>query len=150
MKTTKPLIIGVLIYLVGFGILSAIPITHASAVTTRAVDKDVNVTQLVSPTSIPDNGETIGIIVGTIEWNDAIYGATLRALVGQYKLQLEQTGYQVLLQTAALSDPTVETLRAFLQGWYTTYGISGVVLRRNVHMRLIFNRYGWNVDRYRT
>ncbi len=37
----------------------------------------------------------------------------------------------MLLQTAALSHPSVETLRGFLQSWYATYGISGVVLIGN-------------------
>jgi len=128
MRSSKSLIIGILIYIVGFGVISAIPLSLASTATNTTIDDSADTPLNVPTPAIPDNGETVGIIVAPTAWNDATYGATLRTLVGVYKLQLEQTGYTVLLQTAALSDPSVETLRAFLQGWHTTYAISGVVL----------------------
>ncbi len=88
MRTSKSLILGILIYIIGFGVISAIPLSLTSSVTTAPIDDNADSPLIISPPTDPDNGETIGIIVAPATWNDATYGTTLRTLVGTYKLQL--------------------------------------------------------------
>ncbi|NHK30682.1 MAG: hypothetical protein FK730_04980 [Asgard group archaeon] len=79
---------------------------------------------IITPNS---NGETIGIIVDPALW---AIGSTVQNPINQYKKDLEDTGYQVLLHTATIGN--VQQIRTFLQNWYSTHGISGATLIGNL------------------
>ncbi|MHA1504831.1 MAG: Ig-like domain-containing protein [Candidatus Heimdallarchaeota archaeon] len=85
------------------------------------------VSNQVSPPAIyGSNGETIGIIVDPAMMTVPI----LVAAVNQYVLDLNMTGYNVLLDTTGAASAVL--LKNKINNWYSTYGISGVALIGNL------------------
>ena len=80
---------------------------------------DIPVPNLIPPSPA---GEYVAIIVESGLW---AIGAVQTA-VNQYRLDLNNTGYNTILYTSAIANPAV--LRGLLQNWYTTNNIIGAVL----------------------
>ncbi|NHJ47499.1 MAG: hypothetical protein FK733_06915, partial [Asgard group archaeon] len=125
LKVYKTLIILTLIFISSFG-LSVVnaPVSQEGFVINFSNNDDTIIDFKANGVT---NGETIGIIVDPVLW---AIGATVQNAINQYKKDLEDTGYVVLLHTAAIG--TVQQIKTFLQNWYNVNGISGVALIGNL------------------
>lgn len=124
LKRSKQVII-ITLFLSILGVCLVTPnLTEGKASITFNFEVEYSNKNIITPNS---NGETIGIIVDPGLW---AIGLLVQDPIIQYKKDLEDTGYQVLLNTTAIG--TVQQIRTFLQSWYTTNGISGVALIGNL------------------
>jgi len=99
---------------------------------------DVRVREIVSnqvspPAIYGSNGETIGIIVDPAMWATP----TVQTAINQYVLDLNMTGYNVLLDPTGAASAIL--LKNKIQTWYSTNGISGVALIGNLPYALFYH-----------
>lgn len=125
LKRSKQVFLITLLFLSSLGVFLINPnLTEGKASVNLNFEVEYSNKNIITPNS---NGETVGIIVDPGIW---AVGPTVQNAINQYKKDLEDTGYQVLLHTSAIG--TVQQIRTFLQNWYTINGISGVVLIGNL------------------
>jgi hypothetical protein len=132
LKVYKPIIIILLISLSYTGFLFINPVSNQGDIMYNITFEDE---QSFSEFEIQASGpgETVGIIVDPVIW--AVTAS--QNAINQYKKDLEDTGYTVLLHTTVLT--TAINLKSHLMSWYSTNSIVGVVLIGNLPSVLYYH-----------